>query len=126
MGAEPELVIVAPTRDLGNGFQVRRALPSPRRRMVGPFIFFDQMGPVELRSGDEATIEAASPARVLVLGGEPADGPRHIFWNFVSSSRERIEAAKADWRAGRFAKVPGETEFIPLPGDKEPPPVHYP
>src|SRR6266478_5014264 len=98
MGAEPELVIVA-----------------PRRRMVGPFIFFDQMGPVELRSGDEATIEAASPARVLVLGGEPADGPRHIFWNFVSSSRERIEAAKADWRAGRFAKVPGETEFIPLP-----------
>ena len=52
MGGEPELVIVAPTRDLGNGFQVRRALPSPRRRMVGPFIFFDQMGPVTFRSGD--------------------------------------------------------------------------
>ena len=300
MGAEPELVIVAPTRDLGNGFQVRRALPSPRRRMVGPFIFFDQMGPVTLRagqgidvrphphiglatvtylfegevlhrdslgsvqrilpgevnwmsagrgivhsertppearakggslfgiqlwvalpreheesapsfahtgadalpavedrgihvrvvlgsvhgkrspvrvlsgmfyaavslqpgarfplpsdqveraayvaegavtvggerfeagallvfrSGDEATVEAASPVRLLVLGGEPADGPRHIFWNFVSSSHERIEAAKADWRAGRFEKVPGETDLIPLPGDPDPPPVHYP
>jgi redox-sensitive bicupin YhaK (pirin superfamily) len=300
VGSEPELVIVAPTRDLGNGFLVRRALPSPRRRMVGPFIFFDQMGPVALgrgqgmdvrphphiglatvtylfegeilhrdslgtvqrilpgevnwmtagrgivhsertppevrakggrvfgiqlwvalpsehedgapsfthtdakalpvveedgihmrvvlgsvhgkrspvqvlsgmfyaavslqagaqfplpsdqeeraayvaegavtaggerfesgallvfRRGDDATIHAESPSRVLILGGDPADGPRHIFWNFVSSSRERIEAAKADWRSGRFAKVPGETEFIPLPGDPSPPPVHYP
>ena len=45
------------------------------------------------------------------------DGPRHIFWNFVSSSRERIEQAKADWKAGRFGTVAGdEREFIPLPG----------
>jgi redox-sensitive bicupin YhaK (pirin superfamily) len=51
----------------------------------------------------------------MLLGGEPMDGPRHIWWNFVSSSRERIEAAKADWKAGRFATVPGEVEFIPLP-----------
>jgi redox-sensitive bicupin YhaK (pirin superfamily) len=43
------------------------------------------------------------------------DGPRHLWWNFVSSSTERIERAKADWQAGRFAPVPGETEFIPLP-----------
>ena len=43
------------------------------------------------------------------------DGPRHILWNFVSSSKERIEKAKADWKAGRFAKVPGDSEFIPLP-----------
>jgi redox-sensitive bicupin YhaK (pirin superfamily) len=41
--------------------------------------------------------------------------PRHIWWNFVSSRKERIEEAKADWKAGRFALVPGETEFIPLP-----------
>lgn len=55
-------------------------------------------------------------ARVLLLGGAAMDGPRYLFWNFVSSSRERIEQAKADWKAGRFGTVPGdETEFIPLP-----------
>jgi Pirin C-terminal cupin domain len=44
------------------------------------------------------------------------DGPRHIWWNFVSSRKDRIEAAKADWKTGRFALVPGDTtEFIPLP-----------
>ena len=45
----------------------------------------------------------------------PIDGERHIYWNFVSSSKERIELAKQDWRQDRFAHVPGETEFIPLP-----------
>jgi len=49
------------------------------------------------------------------LGGAKIDGERHIWWNFVSSSRERIEAAKAAWREGAFAPVPGETDFIPLP-----------
>ena len=51
----------------------------------------------------------------MLLGGEPMDGPRYLAWNFVASSAERIEQAKADWKAGRFAAVPGETEFIPLP-----------
>jgi redox-sensitive bicupin YhaK (pirin superfamily) len=52
----------------------------------------------------------------MLLGGEPMDGERHIWWNFVSSSKERIERAKRDWREGRFAKIPGDdTEFIPLP-----------
>ena len=51
----------------------------------------------------------------MLLGGAPMDGPRHIWWNFVSSSKERIEKAKADWKEGRFAKVPGDSEFIPLP-----------
>jgi redox-sensitive bicupin YhaK (pirin superfamily) len=78
------------------------------------------------RAGDRITIRAVEgPARFMVLGGEPMDGPRHIWWNFVSSSRERIEQAKADWRAGRFGPVPGDNEFIPLPGDP-PPPVRYP
>lgn len=64
----------------------------------------------------KATIQAVEAARVMLLGGEPLDGERHIFWNFVGSSKERIEQAKADWREGRFAKVPGdEVEFIPLP-----------
>ncbi|MFM1814794.1 MAG: hypothetical protein RLZ98_1489 [Pseudomonadota bacterium] len=66
--------------------------------------------------GESITIRAASPARVMLLGGEPMDGPRHIWWNFVSSSRERIDAAKADWKSGRFPLVPGDDdEFIPLP-----------
>jgi redox-sensitive bicupin YhaK (pirin superfamily) len=68
-----------------------------------------------LRPGDPITIDAVSDARVLVLGGAPMDGPRFIWWNFVSSSKERIEGAKADWKAGRFAEVAGDDEFIPLP-----------
>ncbi|MFM2042467.1 MAG: hypothetical protein RLY86_1043 [Pseudomonadota bacterium] len=67
------------------------------------------------RAGDEIPVTAEGPARVLFLGGEPMDGRRFIWWNFVSSSKDRIEAAKADWKAGRFDGVPGETEFIPLP-----------
>jgi redox-sensitive bicupin YhaK (pirin superfamily) len=294
--AEPELVMVAPTRDLG-GFHVRRALPQARRRMVGPFVFFDQMGPatfdqnqgldvrphphiglatvtylfageilhrdslgnvqrikpgevnwmtagrgivhsertapdvrakggplfgiqlwvalpvkheedapsfshtdsaalplledagVSLRvvlgslfgarspvpllselyygaaslqkdarlpmpgaeeralyvaegavsvagqryeagsmiifqPGQPASVQADEQSRVLLLGGAVSDGPRHMEWNFVASSVDRLQQAKADWRAGNFPKVPGETEFIPLPPD--PLPVHYP
>ena len=69
-----------------------------------------------LNPGDEITLTAESRARVLVLGGAPMDGPRFIWWNFVASSREKIEAAKDDWRSRRFAIVPGdEHEFIPLP-----------
>ncbi len=68
-----------------------------------------------LRAGLVATIRAVTPTRCMLLGGEPADGPRFIWWNFVASSRERIEQAKLDWRENRFAPVPGETEFIPLP-----------
>lgn len=68
------------------------------------------------KPGVHLTIHAQGPARVMLLGGEPMDGPRYIWWNFVSSSKERIEQAKADWRAGGFPEVPGDTdEFIPLP-----------
>ena len=66
-------------------------------------------------SGDEITVKAVSAARFVVFGGEPLDSPRHVWWNFVSSSRERIEQAKADWKGARFARVPGDPEFIPLP-----------
>ncbi len=68
------------------------------------------------RPGDEITVAGIEPGRLLFLGGEPMDGPRHIWWNFVSSSRERIEQAKEDWAQKRFDIVPGdETDFIPLP-----------
>jgi redox-sensitive bicupin YhaK (pirin superfamily) len=69
-----------------------------------------------LRPGDAITVTALTAARFVIAGGEPLDGPRHVWWNFVSSRRERIEQAKADWKAGHFQKVPGdEIEFIPLP-----------
>jgi redox-sensitive bicupin YhaK (pirin superfamily) len=297
--ADVDLVILPPSRDLGDGFTVRRALPQPQRRMVGPFIFFDQMGPVELRDGqgldvrphphiglatvtylfegeilhrdslgsvqpirpgelnwmnagagivhserspdaarhgesklfglqlwvalpadqeesapsfqhhdadaiptgemDGVTVrqivgsmdglsapvktlsdmvyaEIAMPpdtryrvpseqverafylieggvtvegqpfapselvilkphaeivlaseqgARLVLVGGEPFPEQRFIYWNFVSSRGERIEQAKADWRERRFAAVPGEHDFIPLPEDP-PQPVRYP
>ncbi len=61
------------------------------------------------------TIEAQTEARVMLLGGAPIDGERFIWWNFVSSSKALIEAAKADWREQRFPPVPDETEWIPLP-----------
>jgi redox-sensitive bicupin YhaK (pirin superfamily) len=67
------------------------------------------------RPGDRITFRATRPARLMLLGGAAMAGPRHIWWNFVSSSRERIEQAKEDWKSGRFKAVPGETEFIPLP-----------
>ena len=78
-----------------------------------------------LRPGEPVVLHAEGPARIMVLGGEPMDGPRHIWWNFVSSSKERIEQAKADWKSGRFPPVPDEAEFIPLPEDP-PPNVRYP
>jgi redox-sensitive bicupin YhaK (pirin superfamily) len=67
------------------------------------------------RPGDAITITALTPARFMLLGGANL-GPRHIWWNFVSSRKERIEQAKEDWKAGRFGTVPGDDkEFIPLP-----------
>jgi len=67
--------------------------------------------------GARARVSARAHAKVMLLGGEPV-GPRFIEWNFVSSSKERIEQAKADWRAGRM-KLPDldNREFIPLPGE---------
>jgi redox-sensitive bicupin YhaK (pirin superfamily) len=68
-----------------------------------------------LAPGATPTITAKTAAHFVLIGGEPMDGPRHLWWNFVSSSTDRIEQAKLDWKANAFAAVPGETEFIPLP-----------
>jgi redox-sensitive bicupin YhaK (pirin superfamily) len=74
----------------------------------GAMILFDK--------GERAEIKAVDNARVMLLGGAPLDGPRHVWWNFVSSSRERLERAKADWKAKRLGTIPGDAvEFIPLP-----------
>jgi len=74
---------------------------------VGRMVVFEPEGP--------ATVHAVTASRVMLLGGAPLDGPRHIWWNFVSSSLERIERAKRDWREERFVAVPGDDERIPLP-----------
>lgn len=173
------------THDLG-GFKVHRTLPHRERTTIGPFIFFDQMGPAQLppgqgmdvrphphinlatvtylfagaidhrdslgtcqadragrrrarrlcrrgrslaralsleprtlyvlRPGTGATIRSAAGAHVMLCGGAALDGPRHVWWNFVSSSRGRIRQAREDWKAGRFALPPDDrNEFIPLP-----------
>ena len=83
------------------------------------------------RPGDAITIRAVVRTRLMILGGAPMDGPRYIWWNFVSSRRERIEEARRDWEAGRFDKVQGEAadEFIPAPPPvklAEAKPVAYP
>lgn len=79
---------------------------------------------IVFKPGAEIMIEAERGARVMLAGGEPFAEPRHIFWNFVSHDPERIEQAKRDWRDNRFAHVPQEHDFIPLP--EEPAPVRYP
>jgi redox-sensitive bicupin YhaK (pirin superfamily) len=67
-------------------------------------------------AGTKAAIRAESACRLVLLGGAAIDGPRHIWWNFVSSSPERIEQAKRDWKERRFPKVPGDDiDFAPLP-----------
>jgi redox-sensitive bicupin YhaK (pirin superfamily) len=77
------------------------------------------------RPGMHVVLAAEAAARLMLLGGQPL-GPRHVWWNFVSSSRDRIEHAKEDWKAGRFGTVPGDPEFIPLPEERKPPEVDYP
>jgi len=68
------------------------------------------------RPGDEIVVSAENGAHFMLFGGASLGSPRHIWWNFVSSSRERIEQAKQEWKSGRFDIVPGdEKEFIPLP-----------
>jgi redox-sensitive bicupin YhaK (pirin superfamily) len=76
-------------------------------------------GPAILKAG-------ATPTRLMLLGGAPLDGPRHVWWNFVSSSRARIDQAADEWQAGRFDRVPGDDQFIPLPERKRAGGVDYP
>jgi redox-sensitive bicupin YhaK (pirin superfamily) len=89
---------------------------------------FDGGQLVVLRPRQAITLLALTPVQLLLLGGAALDGPRHVWWNFVSSSTDRIEQAKQDWREGRLGHVPGDAEFIPLPAvpGVQTPPVNYP
>jgi redox-sensitive bicupin YhaK (pirin superfamily) len=75
-----------------------------------------------LRPGEPVHVSAPQPARFVVIGGDPLDAPRHMWWNFVSSRKERIIQAAEDWEAGRMGRVPGDDEFIPLPPTRFTPP----
>jgi len=69
-----------------------------------------------LKPGAAMTLRSAGGGRVMLCGGEAFATPRHVWWNFVSSRRDRIDQAREDWKAGRFARVPGDDkEFIPIP-----------
>jgi redox-sensitive bicupin YhaK (pirin superfamily) len=92
-----------------------RALYILRGRVDVDGSAFDANQLVVLRPQLAVTVRALAPSQLLLLGGAPMDGARHVWWNFVSSSSERIEQAKADWREGRLGSVPGDAEFIPLP-----------
>jgi redox-sensitive bicupin YhaK (pirin superfamily) len=82
---------------------------------IGNTVIQEKTLPV-FHPGDSITIEAEQLSTLMLLGGEPFAEPRYIDWNFVSSSHERIEQAKEDWRNQRFGKIPGDDkEFIPLP-----------
>jgi len=135
----------SPVETLSDLFQVDLTLPPGRRIDIPPeypeqAIYvaqgaldlgsdgrFEAGQLIVLRPGRAITVEALAPApvRLALLGGEPMDGPRYLTWNFVSSSVDRIEQAKDDWRNQRFPAVPDETEFIPLP-DLPGKPVRYP
>ena len=123
----------APTTHFSPIFYVAAELPAagklkvlPEHAERGAYVSEGtvMIGDRQLAVGDLAVLAAGAPtellagsqgAKLMLLGGAPMDGSRHIWWNFVSSSKERIERAKADWKEGRFAKVPGDSEFIPLP-----------
>ena len=78
-----------------------------------------------LRPGHEARLSSAGSARIMLMGGQAFASPRYVFWNFVSSSRDRINQAKHDWKAMRFPLIPGDDEeFIPIP--EVPKTVSYP
>ena len=106
-------------------YQERAVYVVEGRVDLGPDGVFDAGQLLVLKPGRQITLAASGAARLVLLGGDPMDGPRYLSWNFVSSSAERIEQAKQDWREQNFPMVPGETEFIPLP-DIPGKPVRYP
>ncbi|MDB5683479.1 MAG: hypothetical protein JWM75_1177 [Sphingomonas bacterium] len=121
-----DIVLAAGARYQLRAEHVERALyvVSGEIEVVGQAGGFAKGEFIVFKPGAEIILRATGPARLMLAGGEPFPESRHIYWNFVSSSAERIEQAKADWRADRFLHVPGEQEFIPLPD--EPQPVRYP
>ena len=123
-GATSPVAVRSPTSYLDIALSVGDALPLPPAEERAVYVVEgdaqldgEDIPPgrmVVLQAGEEPMLSADADARVVLIGGASL-GPRHIWWNFVSSRKERIVQAADDWAAGRFAMVPGESEFIPLP-----------
>lgn len=112
-----DVVLLAGARFRLDGEHIERAVfvISGTIEVTGQQERFMQDQLVVFKPGSEIVLKAIGPARLMVLGGEPLAEKRHIFWNFVSSRRDRIEQAALDWQNRSFPGVPGETEFTPLP-----------
>jgi len=129
-------LIVGRPRQLDEHLGVIRILPVAARRALGPFVFLDHMGPVTLPAGEvelegerdgvghlvvatpgaALTARATTASRIAILGGDALDAPRHLDWNLVASSPERLAEARRDWEARRFSTIPGDdVEWIPYP-----------
>jgi redox-sensitive bicupin YhaK (pirin superfamily) len=117
--------VCTPTLYLDCSLESGRSLTVPRNQAdLGAYVVAGRVriDDTPLKPGTMAVLCAGTPlalhaeedSRVVVIGGEPL-GRRHLWWNFVASSKARIEQAKADWKEGRFGRIAGETEFIPLP-----------
>lgn len=115
--ASPTLFVDAQLSD-GDAFPAPLADERALYGIDGPFLLDGEPVPAQtlvlLQPGEEPLIAAEADVRVALIGGTPL-GERFVWWNFVSSRKARVEQAADDWAAGRFAAVPGETEFIPLP-----------
>ncbi|MGQ3215312.1 pirin family protein [Shinella sp.] len=112
-----DVALVSGARFRIDGEHIERAVfvISGAVEVVGQDERFTEDQLIVFKPGSEIVLKAIGPARLMVLGGEPLAEKRHIFWNFVSSRRDRIEQAALDWRNRVFPGVPGETEFTPLP-----------
>jgi redox-sensitive bicupin YhaK (pirin superfamily) len=96
--------------------ELERAVYSVSQRLIIDELAVEAGNLAALTPGVGTSVTAPEGARFVVIGGAPLDGHRHIWWNFVSSSRERIEHAKREWAAQRMGAIPGEQEWMPLPG----------
>lgn len=136
LGLASPVPILSPTLYADIGIQATRRFAVPAKHEERALYILEgdiAVGPQSFAAGDmvvltpgsEVIVEARTATRMLLFGGASLDGPRHVWWNFVSSHPARIKQAADDWRAGRFPDVPDDAERIPLP-DRAPEFVGYP